>query len=165
MSVPLIDLQLFESSPGEVAQQMHNACRDVGFFYIKSPLLKASHIDDAFEAVHALFDMPLECKEDVAAHKSPLFRGYQGTSSDSHSCTPPEAGNPTVAATRDLKESYAIGALGNDSHMHGENQWPETKHYPLEMRKKLEEYWKIMLEISKQVSTCLALSLGLNSSF
>ena len=82
MSVPLIDLQLFESSPGEVAQQMHNACRDVGFFYIKSPLLKASHIDDAFEAVHALFDMPLECKEDVAAHKSPLFRGYQGTSSD-----------------------------------------------------------------------------------
>ena len=34
--------------------------------------------------------------------------------------------NAPNSAKRDLKESFTIGALGNDSKMHGENNWPKT---------------------------------------
>ena len=173
---PVIDLTPFCDgssdsallSKDEVALQLRSACREVGFFQVKTPSLSQALITDAFDATRALFDLPLEVKETASAFRSPLFRGYQGITSDSHSCTPDERATGTQGRLemkrRDLKESFSIGALGTDSPMHGDNNWP-VHDSMAEIVLKLQAYWDVIYEVALQVSRCLALSLGLVEDF
>ena len=62
--------------------------------------------------------------------------------------------NALSSTKRDLKESFTIGALGNDSKMHGENNWP--KSCPVEIREKIEMYWDIMIKVSIEIARALA---------
>jgi len=165
---PLIDLGAFEKDHHQeeaIALQLRDACREVGFFYVKSPLVTRAVIDDAFDSVNILFDLPENIKQGVAAQNSPLFRGYQGQKSESHSCTPTTPGDTKDTVVKDLKESYALGALGTDSPMHGDNQWPPVEYFPAEKREQLQAYWDAMLAVSKQVSAALARALGLEIDF
>lgn len=187
MNVPVIDLSAFHaaeasSSDKNIAvEELHAACRDVGFFYVTSPAITDAIIDDAFDAVKAFFDLSDEVKQGVAATNSPLYRGYQGMDSPSHSCAPPSGGDgqdengavgtastpvtDTREPIKDLKESFTIGALGNDSPMHGDNQWPSLESFSQENQDKLQRYWSSMMQLSMQISRCLAMSLGLDEAF
>ena len=101
---PLIDLTPFASSTSacatrrqQVALQVRKACIEVGFFQVKSPSLKQSVIDEGFLAAKDFFHLPSSTKKSASAFNSPLFRGYQGSESDSHSCTSEDV--PTTTAT------------------------------------------------------------------
>ena len=157
--VPVLDLSAFSAAGGDkkavVAEEMRKACVEVGFFYVKSPTLQPGVIDGGFQAMNELFDLPLAVKETANATNSKLYRGYQGTVSDSHSCT--------VGKARDLKESFTIGAVGDDSFMHGENQWPVDCSKSIQDR--LNVYWDVLMRLAKEIAACLAISLGLEEDF
>ena len=185
---PLIDLAPFASvgasgeenelAKNKVAEKLRDACHNIGFFQIRSPSLEQELIDEAFQATIDFFDLPLDEKLTASAFDSPLFRGYQGLTSDSHSCTPTdknEASEQTSFKThemkdgndasnhRDLKESFTIGQLGDDSRMHGDNNWP--KNCPTRIQKTIGKYWNTMLKVAHEISRALALSLGLKETF
>ena len=162
---PLIDLSGFDDNFCEDIKQkedavtsLRKACRDIGFFYVKSATINHNAIEEIINTVIELFDLPDKVKESASATNSTLFRGYQGVASPSHSCAPNNKQN-----IKDLKESFVIGAVGNASAMHGQNQWP-SECSPL-IKEKLETYWKIMMKLTMEVIRCLALSLGLEEDF
>ena len=162
---PLIDLSAFGDTRGvennekeEASTSLRNACRDIGFFYVKSDTVNNNTTDDVIKTIKEFFDLPDDVKSSANASNSPLFRGYQGVTSPSHSCAPDNKHN-----IMDLKESFSIGATGNASAMHGENQWPSK--CPLSIKKKLEAHWNTMMKLTMQVVRCLALSLGLDEDF
>ena len=162
---PIIDISsfgdnLFEdnSEKEDAALALQNACRDIGFFYIKSNDITHTSLEDAITTVKDLFDLSNEVKESANASNSPLFRGYQGIASPSHSCAPGDK-----SLIKETKESFSIGAEGNLSPMHGENQWPNK--CPNFIKEQLEKHWNSMLSLTRKVVRCLALSLGLEEDF
>uniref|UniRef100_A0A7S4ICU2 Fe2OG dioxygenase domain-containing protein n=1 Tax=Vannella robusta TaxID=1487602 RepID=A0A7S4ICU2_9EUKA len=163
MFPPLIDLAPFvcdtetTKTKEEVALELRKACREVGFFQVRSPSVSQEDISRGFAAAMEFFDQPADVKESSSAFNSALFRGYQGTTSHSHSCS------PNANHKQDLKESFTIGASGDVSPMHGQNNWPEA--CPKSIIEQIETYWNLIMEVSLQVSRCLALSLGLDEHF
>ena len=179
---PLIDLAPFASTTSttttttqqQVALQVQRACIEVGFFQVRSPSLSQHVIDEGFQATRDFFNLPLAVKQSASAFNSPLFRGYQGSDSDSHSCTPEEApttSTPTPTPNqKDLKESFTIGAEGHHSSMHGPNNWPTTvsKQHTLLLRSiqsRLQQYQHTMMNVALETAQALALSLGLPLDF
>jgi isopenicillin N synthase-like dioxygenase len=179
---PLIDLSSFSNNATdnatlkqEVALSLRNACREVGFFQVRSNALSSALISDAFDATKEFFDLPLLVKESASAFDSPLFRGYQGVTSDSHSCTPEDGSTatetklidtntPVFKRKKENKESFTIGAQGVGK-MLGPNNWPESVGVGTSIRQRLDRYWDAMLQVSLEISRALALSLELNESF
>ena len=162
---PLIDVSSFGNNLFENSNEkensaliLRNACRDIGFFYVKSDNIDHYSLEDVITTVKQLFELPSEVKESANATNSILFRGYQGVTSPSHSCAPDK-----TQQIKELKESFSIGATGNSSLMHGENQWPYK--CPIIIKENLEVHWNTMLMLTKQVVRCLALSLGLKEDF
>ena len=137
---------------------LHEACRKTGFFYVTSPTIDENAIQQAIQSVKEFFRLSDDIKESAAAKNSMLFRGYQGIGSPSHSCAPNNKHN-----IKDVKESFVMGATGNVSLMHGENQWPPK--CPEFIKQNLEKHWKIMMELTREVVQCLALALGLEKNF
>ena len=115
-------------------------------------------MNDIITTVKEFFELPGRIKESANANNSALFRGYQGVTSPSHSCAP-----KNNQGIMDIKESFAIGATGNASVMHGENQWPSE--CPAVIKEKLLSHWNEMMKLTKQVVRFLALSLGLAEEF
>ena len=162
---PLIDLSSFgknllgdSNEKDNSALILRKACRDIGFFYVKSSDIAHNSFEDVITTAKQLFELPDEVKQSASANNSILFRGYQGTTSPSHSCAPGK-----TEQIKELKESFSIGATGNSSPMHGENQWPAK--CPIMIQEKLETHWDTMLMLTKQVVRCLAISLGLDEYF
>ena len=72
----------------------------------------------------------------------------------------------------DEKESFTIGAeiTSNATPMHGSNSWPDVEQTPSlgdsdEWIGNVAEYWSQLLELSRYIAECLALSLGLAENY
>lgn len=166
-AVPVIDLGCFaeegESTPEEkrkVAQELHDACANVGFFYIAGHGCPQTVVDEAYSGLKSLFDS--DEKTSLEAKNSSLYRGFNSVLTGSHSCTPEDKD-----ALPDLKESFTIGAEapseGETSPMHGPNQWP--KSLP-DFESAMRNYWDQLLgTVAKRLMKALALSLDLDESF
>ena len=63
-----------------VIQQICQACKDVGFFYITGHGVEQSSLDQMFSAMKNFFALPLEKKNAISVHNSPCYYGYVGTS-------------------------------------------------------------------------------------
>ena len=80
--IPIIDLSTLVSNEKnqvlikQTASQMKEACRDVGFFYIKNHHIPSTHIESLMAAVKDFFDLSLEEKMKIHIDKSNIFRGY-----------------------------------------------------------------------------------------
>lgn len=103
--LPVIDISaLFGkciTSKEHVAQQIHSACVQTGFFYVSG-----HHVDQQplFECIQQLFALPLQEKLKVDAKHSPLHRGYTGLGG-AHNCVPEES----CMVGPDNKESFLLG--------------------------------------------------------
>ncbi len=171
-SPPVIDLTPFRETidtnckveiaeRNQEAKRLRAACAKIGFFYVKSKILTEEKIVQTLESVKELFNLDEADKDHANAHKSSLFRGYQGRDSKSHSCAPNT--DSKGRRTYDVKESFTIGAEGDRSPMHGKNQWP--KNCPMSVVTALKEYWAICMKLTKKISRCLALSLSLDEHY
>jgi isopenicillin N synthase-like dioxygenase len=118
--VPNIDISALDSvtDRAETRAQIHQACRESGFFLISGHGLEAN-IDDVFEATRWFFDLPMERKLALSRSEE-NSRGYYD--------------RELTKNTRDMKEVFDCGALeypelpaSHESNrtQDGWNQWPQ----------------------------------------
>ncbi|KAF6741449.1 hypothetical protein DFP72DRAFT_833486 [Ephemerocybe angulata] len=130
--IPVIDISDAFSTDSEarrkLADEIRDACVNVGFFYVKSHGIKESTIEKAIAAAKDFFALPEEVKMEIDIHKSSNFKGY----------TPLLGENTDVTGNGDLHEGFDIGwesgqlnfgrtaAFGTEiGPMSGKNVWPE----------------------------------------
>ena len=173
--IPIVDLSSFAATKNKldqldqqqllVAKDLHEACANVGFFYIRGHGCSPELMDRTFDQVMALFDS--DQKENLNAKQSPLYRGYNSVETGSHSCTPTDDEENNDGGSNeslpDLKESFTIGAEGDASPMHGSNQFP--KELP-DFEPIMREYWHALLHVvAPRLMKALAMSLDLDVNF
>ncbi len=162
MTIPLVDMQgVREGDPDSLAragEAIHNACTQVGFFYIINHGLSQAVIDDAMQAAQRFFAEPLERKAQVAVNKH--HRGFHR-----------RGGATMYQATRpDEKEFYGFGLdLAEDDPsvlageaLRGPNQWPD---FMPEFQPAMERYFVEVGRCGADLLRAIAVSLGIDPEF
>lgn len=185
-NLPIIDLQPFLNTnkrgavteeQKEIAQEIHKACTEFGFFYVKNHGVDTKLINTMMESTKDLFNLSTSQKAALSSKNSPLFRGYISTIDALHTCN----SKKKEEAGLDQKESFTIGAESKvgisveegenksegspkTSPMHGPNQWPNESDLP-KFKPIMEEYWNAQINLCRVIAQGLALSLELPASF
>ncbi|KAI9254445.1 hypothetical protein BDA99DRAFT_586520 [Phascolomyces articulosus] len=68
--IPVIDFGHFDTNPKQVAQEVLEACKTIGFFYIVNHGLPKDQIEHSFELAKDFFDLPSEEKHWILRIKS-----------------------------------------------------------------------------------------------
>ena len=129
--IPVVDLSrsftrdaaAFEAA----AQEIHRACREMGFFYVSNHGVPQDLVDGAFAWSRRFFDLPRAEKLALHMKNSPTASGYEAGAQ--------QLDSQTVGAEKappDLKESYTMGLDLPDDHpwaqkrirSFGHVQWP-----------------------------------------
>lgn len=101
VQIPEIDFAPFESgdmaAQRAVAQELYQACRDVGFFYLRNHGIPKELIDRSFTQAAEFFSLPLDLKDNLAWDET--NRGYART--ERQTLDPGKPG--------DLKETLDLG--------------------------------------------------------
>jgi len=166
-SVPVIDFSgafsADASDRASVAQAIHRACRDTGFFYIANHGVAADLVGAAFDNTRQFFALPDADKMRLHMRLSPTNAGYEpigGQQLDSQDET-------SEKSPPDLKESFYIGQDLPDDHplarkrmrYYGHNQWPDGLP---DFRPTMRAYHDAVKLLGHRVLAMLALSLELN---
>ncbi|XP_078361377.1 putative iron/ascorbate oxidoreductase DDB_G0283291 [Oculina patagonica] len=76
-SIPGVDSELVnQEAINQVYQQIHEACKDIGFFYITGHGVEQSTLDLFFSYTRRFFALPLEKKTAISIDKNPFYNGY-----------------------------------------------------------------------------------------
>lgn len=70
-SIPVVDFSDFKSNPKKVAQEVFEACKSIGFFYMINHDLPEQDIDKAFELVQ--FYIPCYPSNNCTYHPISFF--------------------------------------------------------------------------------------------
>ncbi|CAN0918064.1 Probable 2-oxoglutarate-dependent dioxygenase At3g50210 [Linum grandiflorum] len=149
------------SDPGvaQVVQQLDQACREAGFFYVKGHGIPDSLVKEVKSIAHKFFHLPYEEKLKIKMTPGAGYRGYQ------------RVGENVTKGVPDMHEAIdcyteiepgRYGALGKA--MEGCNQWPE---YPPNYKQVMEEYISLctgMCQLSRKIMQGIALALGGSAS-
>lgn len=168
-SIPSIDLLAFlAGTPKEqkaIAVQVDSICRSVGFLTIKNHGIANEIVDQAWAAIRAFFDLPLEEKLKSKSSDPTCPRGYFPIAAEAL------ARSLGVETPPDVKESFGIGPLHappdevnlDDLEFHyGDNLWPAS---PTELRVALITYFSAMQLLGSQVLRLFAAALELPHDF
>ena len=68
----LVDQQAID----KVYQQIHQTCKDIGFFYITGHGVEQSTMDLLLKYTQQFFALPMEKKTALSIHNSPSYNGY-----------------------------------------------------------------------------------------
>lgn len=154
----LVRVDINEEEKTKAALEINNACRNVGFFYVKNHGIATAHIETVFSEIKRFFDLPIEEKMKIHIGKSNIFRGY----------TP--IGKELTNDKRDWHESVDFGLDLSIDHpevlagkpLQGPNPWPENLP---DFRKILTKHWDLMLNLGSRITEGLALSLKLEQNY
>jgi isopenicillin N synthase-like dioxygenase len=169
LSVPIIDLApYFGGTPqgkAEIAKQVDEACRSIGFLVITNHGIPAELIARVSQLSRQFFDMPLAEKRKVDRPRQDAVRGYSAVGEEGLSYSLEEA------APGDLKESFSIGPsnVPNDDYHRGPaagphfepNSWPPIDGF----REAYESYFEAMSDLSRSLMRIFALGLSLDEPF
>ena len=143
-TLPIIDL-----TARNAAVQLHQACRDVGFF----ALVLSDDLDARRQELIALtsgfFALPDDIKEQVSMDRGgPAWRGWF------------PLGGELTSGVPDLKEGYYFGEeLAPDPRpMHGANLWPDR---PAGLPQAVSNWMDEMQSLGQEVLSFMAEGLGL----
>lgn len=159
-AIPVIDIGPFLSGDAEaqrrVAEEIGQACRHVGFFYVKNHGIPQPVIDELMAQTKAFFHLPLEEKRKVDAMKVQRHRGY----------IPNGDLYADVKAKPDMQEGYEVSLelpaddpdylAGNI--MYGPNVWPER---PEGFREGVYAYYERVLALGHTLFRAFEMTLGL----
>lgn len=158
--IPVIDLApAFSDALSDrmaVAAEVHRACRDTGFFFVRNHRVDAALIAAQFDWARRFFALPQDAKDAIALARSPCNRGYEpmgGQTLDSD--TPP-----------DLKEGFYMGWHLEPDHPlvqaglpnHGPNVWPPALPG---FEAQMAAYYAAMFDLGRRIARLVALSLEL----
>ena len=170
-SIPIIDISPLVSPTSTlverqlVANQINQACADIGFFAITNHGIPQKTIDDLLRSSREFFDMPIENK--LAAKSADdkeypygyersevLSKGKQldgdGTNRDEGECSP------------DLKETMSLGPkISADGQL--ARRWPP--HHPADFISTHEEYYAAMEDLAHSLLRGFALALGMEEGY
>ncbi|MEE2981368.1 MAG: 2-oxoglutarate and iron-dependent oxygenase domain-containing protein [Pseudomonadota bacterium] len=162
--IPVIDIDgLFSDDAADrqrVADVVGEACRNVGFFYIRNHRVPEASITGARDAMAAYFDLPLDAKMKLDINQVQRHRGYV-----------PEGGlyaDPT--ARPDLQEGFELSLEVPDNDplycdgniMIGPNVWPDE---PAGFQPAVYGYFEQVVELGHVLFKAFALALGIEESF
>tara|TARA_Y100001001_G_scaffold27629_2_gene23116 strand:+ start:92 stop:1072 length:981 start_codon:yes stop_codon:yes gene_type:complete len=150
---PLIGPQNNPKSLRKTAKEIENACKNIGFFYVKNHQIPQNHLDAVILVMQEFFNLPEEEKMKIHIGNSDVFRGYTplgkeltNAKYDWHEC---------VDFGLDLEPNHPEVIAGNQ--LLGPNQWPENQP---NFRKALERHWDLMILLGRRITEGLAMSLG-----
>ncbi|ETW82213.1 hypothetical protein HETIRDRAFT_475686 [Heterobasidion irregulare TC 32-1] len=166
-NIPVIDLENV-SDPAiraALADQVRDACVNVGFFYVKNHGISEQTIQGALSSMKAFFSLPTEIKMELDITKTPNFKGYTAVLSS----------NNDPYNNGDMHEGFEFGweALdaskaandpkrAKDGVMAGANVWP--KEMP-GFREAVLEYYHAAVQLGKALFPLFALALNLEANF
>ena len=141
-----------------VAAELGQACRDVGFFYVRNHGVPDALLSGIFRCSQAFFAAPLAAKDELAITRSRHNRGYVGIASESLNL-----------AQADLKEAFNIGLDLPESDpevvagkpFRGINFWPSTPGFRETALGYFDALWRLGLDLH----LAIAVDLGLSPSF
>ena len=143
--IPIINIQpyLDGTDKNGVAQQIGQACREIGFFTISGHGIPLETIEQANAAAKLFFDSSQEVKRSVV---SPGGMGYIGPDGENL------AASLDDEAVQDLKESLNLILPVQDG------IWPDQ---PAELRADCHKYYQALLDLSVHLMRLFALALDL----
>jgi isopenicillin N synthase-like dioxygenase len=157
-SLPIIDLApLFDggaSGLSTVASEIGNACRTIGFFYIRHHVVPQSLIDSVHKMARLLFALTLEEKQALSIAHSMNNRGYAAIGS--------ETLQPGKLA--DAKEAFNLGreadpqeSVDASAPLQGDNLWPAIPGF----RQATSSYYAAMRRLCERLHEAIAVDLRL----
>lgn len=162
--IPLVDVGAAFGGGGAAARQeaalaMRDACRHIGFFYLRGHGVPTGLCDAVLDAARRLFALPDAAKAACNARNWPCRRGFEPLGNQIL-----DEGSPP-----DLKESFYVGRdLGTDHAYvrdgipnYGPNQWPAADVLAGDARATIEEYFATVRALEGSLYGLLALSLEL----
>src|SRR5438552_433888 len=170
LTVPVIDITAYwtgvDASKRDVARQIGEACRDIGFLLIAGHGVPQDLIAAVDDVSRAFFDLPLEEKMRVVRPAPDVTRGYIPLEGES------VARSRGDYAPGDLNESFMIGPVqvGDDAYYHGPaagkhfapNLWPER---PAALREIYTTYFQVMADLARTLMRLYALALDQPETF
>ncbi len=166
-SIPVIDLQPYLHGNTRqrqgVAKEIGDACRNIGFFYIKNHGVDQDLIDETFAQAKLFFDLPLKTKSGIAIENSPYHRGYFAIGGENLDPAKQQYGG-------DYKEGIKIGrdlamdhpTVTANTPLHGPNQWPDGLPG---WKESMQVYYKVCQKLGLELMRAFALALDLNENF
>jgi isopenicillin N synthase-like dioxygenase len=170
LTVPILDIAPYWGGTAarkrEMAQQVDEACRDIGFLIIAGHGVSPDLIAAVDEVSREFFDLPLEEKMRVARPAPDVTRGYIPMEGES------VARSRGEYAPGDLNESMMIGPVdsADTAYYHGPaagkhfapNLWPER---PAALRTIYTTYYRVMADLARTLMRLFALALDQPETF
>ena len=162
-AIPIIDLAPLDRGDGglrSVARAIGEACRGIGFFYVRNAAIPNALRDDVFAAAETFFASEFAAKDAVSIRHSAHNRGYVGMQV--------EALDPTRGPDR--KEAFNVGleldAADQDllagKPFRGPNFWPSGSPT---FRTTLLRYYEAAWQVGRDLHRAIAVDLGLPEHF
>ncbi|CAK0785938.1 hypothetical protein CVIRNUC_009151 [Coccomyxa viridis] len=162
-ALPIIDISALiqddksSSAVDCTAAELHKACRDVGFFYIKGHGMPDAVTEGVRREARRWFELPASAKQQIALGPQTAYRGYQQLGAN---VTRYDGG-----FQRDWHEAIDLYKEETDmaaSPVHGRNQWP---HHCPAFEGALRQYIDGCLHIGQAVMRGIARGLGLQPGY
>lgn len=160
--IPVIDVAALRSRDAagtrRVAREIGEACRDIGFFYVRGHGISEERIDNVFKSASAFFALPLEEKMKLSMEqRSRCFRGYAPVLSEL--ADGKRNSYELMEFSVDFDESHPDVLAGKP--MHGPNLWPDIPGY----RAAISTYVADMIELGFDLMRAIAISLSLSDDY
>ncbi|KAK9135886.1 hypothetical protein Syun_015216 [Stephania yunnanensis] len=162
-SIPLIDISPFlakcddpdvaeDGGVREVVRQLDEACREIGFFYVKGHGIPDSLLKEVRDLTRNFFHLPYDEKQKIKMTAVTGFRGYQRVGENITKGIPDM--HEAIDCYREVKPGM-YGDLGKT--LEGSNQWPVN---PSNFGLVMEEYISLLTDLARKIMRGIALALG-----
>lgn len=156
--LPLVDISKMQSphlaDRLEVAAALDQACKDVGFLYLKGDQFNFDYAKSLVELSKSYFEQDLDTKMQHYIGKSSNHSGYVPIGEEQF------AGN-----SYDLKEAYDVNydyqGSRTDCPLLGPTLWPDHPNF----KTIVSQYYGHLRTISEQIFAAFALALGVKEDF
>ncbi|TDL19672.1 Clavaminate synthase-like protein [Rickenella mellea] len=160
--IPIIDMQNANHPDFAVrkalAQEIRDACINVGFFYVKNHGIPNDKIQNALDAAKAFFSLPTEEKMKIDTRTTPNFKGYNGLLMENND--PANKGDMHEGFNLGPEELRSTNPTGGENAMSGANLWPSESAIP-GFREAVLNYYHSAVAFGKTLFPLFALALEL----
>ncbi|CAD2213424.1 non-haem dioxygenase in morphine synthesis N-terminal, putative [Angomonas deanei] len=162
-SLPIIDISPLIAGHKEgvqkVAEELDNACRTWGFFYIVGHGIPKERMEALTQMARTFFDQPMEEKLKIDIRHSTVHRGYGVVGVQQADPDLPYDNKETFDMHCDLKEDHPL--VKQKVPLCGPNVHPDIPGW----RDLMETHYKDMTNVARHLLRGLAIAIGIDEHF